>query len=242
MSSTPLQLAFWRSRTRILLGALLALLAIATIVVWVRGDPPVRVTEIGFSRVRGVTEPDRGAGGISWAAVVENPRAEVAYGTTFRLTYHDDQGGTDDSHLVIVDALLPGQRLGIGGNTYDGDVYGMDGRVTSVDVEVDDVARWESPDEHERLTASDVWVGYSAENVLTVSFTAGPGDSERVTEARADAVLRNRDGEIVGGASGSVRPPEVPDGPPEGRIVASAEVPDVATAEVYLYTNDYLPS
>lgn len=247
MSANPLHLAFWQRRTRKLLGGLLVLLAVTTVLVRVSGEPSVRIVELGFSPVVGADGPNEGAAGISWAAIVENTRDRVAYGITLRLTYRDEEGTTDDGYLQIVDTLLPGQRVGVGGGAFEGDIYGLEGPVTGVDVDVDEVARWESPEDHDAITARDMWVGYSPDNLLTVTFTAEgldeDGEDGEVgdgsAQARGTAVLRDGDGQIVGAATGPVGSPAWPEGSNIGVLTAGADVRDVATAEAYVFTSTY---
>lgn len=221
--------ALCRQRTRTL-GLLLALLAVATVVVWVTRDrQPVEIIEMGFSAGQDVGGSPEGGSDVSWGAIVENTSDRAAHGVDLRATYHDADGTTED-RLYTVDLLLPGQRLGVGE-----DLVGpldLNGPVVDVGVTVDRVESWRPRDAGAAITADDVWVGYSPDGELTVAFVARSPNDSAVESISTRAVFRNADGEIVGGLSGIAG--LQPGRPAQAWIVMPVEIPDASTVEVYI--------
>jgi hypothetical protein len=219
--------ALWRQRTRTL-GVLLALLAVATVVVWVTRDrQPVEITEMGFSAGQDVSGTPEGASRVSWGAIVENTSDRAANGVDLRATYHDADGTTED-RLYTVD-LLPGQRLGVGEDLVALD---LNGPIVDVEFTVDRVESWRPRDADAAIAADDVWVGYSPDGELTVAFVARSPNDSAVESISARAVFRNADGEIVGGSSGitGLQPGQ----PAQAWMVMPVEIPDASTVEVYI--------
>lgn len=233
--------ALWRERTRSL-GALLALLAVATVVVWATRDrQPVEVVEMGFSPVEAVGE-NPGGSGVSWGAIVENTSDQAADGAVLRMIYHDADGNTAERYQTV--DVLPGQRLGVGEDFSDHrSMRELSGPVVDVEVTVDQVESWRSPTASGAVAVDDVWAGHSPDGELAWSFVARSREGEPAGRiVGGSAVFRNADGEIVGGSSdarvhrssdGEVVPPQ-PDRPLQGWAVMPVDIPDASTVEVYV--------
>jgi hypothetical protein len=187
----------------------------------------VRVVETGFSLL------DDPLYRISYGVVIENTTDEVAYHTIACVGFRRDEGEDGGCRDFTVEVLLPGQRVGFGA------LESMnEGRpaVTGISVQIEGPATWEDPDEHPRpkIVTVDLDVAYSPENHPIVSFDH-QSEGEVVRNATAYTVLRDGDGEIVGAAGLDLDQPVRPQEQARHSIPIEAVVPDLATAEVYVF-------
>jgi hypothetical protein len=229
-----------RQRWRSGLGlAAVAVLACAVVVVVGRdgGQRGVRVVETGFSVLSDELY------GISFGVVIENTTDDVAYHTVACVEPQLESG--DEMHdgcwRFTVEVLLPGQRVGFGAPETLSPRWGD---VTGISVELDGPATWEDPDQHpsREIVAGGLEVAYSRENHPVVSFDRSyrpPADTVR--NATAYALLRDDDGDIVGATSSDLEGPVRAGETVRHSVVHEAEVPDLATAEVYVFPSGTYP-
>jgi hypothetical protein len=217
--------------------ALAAVAVLACGVVVVVGDGGggggVRVVETGYSVL---TDPDHA---VSYGVVVENTTDDVAYHTVACVKpqldadeYEDDGYGC---RRFTVEVLLPGQSVGFGGSER---LLPSDGEVTGLSVELQGPGTWEEPDEYDRgqIVARGLAVAHSPENHPVVSFDGRSSyQQDTVRTAAAYAVLRDRDGDIVGATGRELEVPVRPGEAGRHSLVHEAVVPDLATVEVYLF-------
>lgn len=225
----------WRGLLGLFAVAMLSFAAVVTVGTVTGGDDGgIRVVETGFSNIVSDSLFD-----VSYGVVIENTTDEVAYHTVacVDLQLDTDDYTVDDGdgcrQPFTVEVLMPGQRVGFGrfASLTDADVRDMS-------VEIRGPATWEEPDEYDRgeIVASDLEVAYSPENHPVVSFAGQSGyELDVVRNATAYAVFRNDDDEIVGAVGTDLPASVVPQERARHTITSEAPLPEVATAEVYVF-------
>jgi hypothetical protein len=226
----------WRGGLRVVAVATLSC-AVVVVVSHHAGNEErgIRVVETGFS-VLSDSDYD-----VSYGVVIENTTDQVAYHTVACVTLHGDANENSDDNedsgcrRFTVEVLLPGQQVGFGALD---NIYTYQGTLTDVSVELQGPATWEDPDEPGRaeIVASDLDVAYSPDNHPVVSFDRQSHYEHDVARnASVYAVLRNTDGEIVGASGIDLDVPVRPQETVRHSIVHEAPIPDLATAEVYIF-------
>jgi hypothetical protein len=248
--AVPTRRRFTAAASRDLWRGALVLVAVATVtgavVRWaLPDDQRVEVVETGFT----ADLPSDGMDDATYGVVVENPTNEVAYHTVVcvELRLADADAGADADggcEEFTIEVMFPGQRLGIGAVT---DVLGE--QVTGIDVHVRGPAAWEDPDDHSHpadadtdvpvphvIEAGDVAVTYSPDHEPVVSFVPVSRYIDDVRRASAYAIFRDTDGRIIGGSGTDLPSPIRPqDDTRRSIVVDDTELPDLATAEVYVF-------
>lgn len=192
------------------------------------GADSVRVVETGFSPA---TDPERGHEDVAWGAVVENTTDQVAYETELVAEVLDDSGDLIEEEVVVVDVLLPGQRLGIGPR----DGLRETGAADEVRIRVEETASWADPDpDLAPHVVSDVSVTYTRHNQPLVQFTVDGEPSPE--DDYVYAIFRNRQGDIIGGARSRV-PPGI-GARFTGHVAPRAVLDGIETVEVYAGLSD----
>jgi hypothetical protein len=232
--------AEWRARAALVAIAQLAAVAVVAIRGPDDGRGGVEVVETGFS------ELSDDLAEVSYGVVVENNSDEVAYHTTVcvRLLVAGEDG--EGCREFTVEVLQPGQRVGFGSIASTSPAGAT---VTGVDAAIDGTAAWDDPADYAsvdregdyddpylpwEVVADELAVVYSPENEPVVSFNAEPRfGNAPVRNASAYAVFRDADGEILG-ASGAPLDLRLAQ-PTRLSVVHDAELPDVASAEVYVF-------
>ncbi len=186
-------------------------------------EPELAVIEAGVSEATAVRS-GRSEDVLSWAAVVGNPGDRTAVAPVLQ------------TRVVRLDALAPGATIGVGG-TVEADVVGP---VRAADVRLvpDCVHAWRDADEGQEALAVDVLeVGVTADNAPLLHYRATSSYDEPVEERRVTLVLRDADGEIVGGEDGlvtdSVDEPLDPGGRVTEHYDAITVMDGVAAIDVY---------
>lgn len=168
----------------------------------------------------------------SWGVIVENRGDQVAYNTTVVVGFINDEGDVVDSSEVVINLLIPGQRLGFGDAPYE-EVSG----VVELDVTVEPPSEWRDPEGYSEITTSDIDVTYDSSDSPEVSFEAENPYDQRIENVMAYCILRNAAGDIVGGG-GTTDVPYLPEnGTISGSIDLFTAVPDVDAAKTEVYVD-----